>query len=520
MNPLPDSQKELMAELIELRQRNTQLESYNLKLLQANGKLKEANNYLVKKFSRQTLELFHQQQRLFDVMDTLPVNIALFTPEYQVAFCNRTFRNRYGDAQGHRCYEYINGRDKPCDFCQSFTVLETGRPHQWDLVAKDGSYLNIYNFPFTDVDGSTSVLEMSIDVTEKKKMVEELRQSEERFHNIFQKNPDLKAIVRMKDNIILDVNQKFLDCLEYSRDEIMHMDILKLGILDNDLDLARSALLELEENNEVNLAELKLRTKMGKNIIVSSSTVTMNLNGEPCRVTQMRDITQEKKLEAEMERLDRLNMIGQMAASISHEIRNPLTSVRGFLQMLRSLERFDEEAEYFDIMIDEIDRANQIISVYLGMARDKLLILNPVSLDAIIKSIFPMILSDANHREINIVLELGSPPVLLLYENEIRQLILNLVRNGMEAMTSHGNLTIGTLVQGGDVVLFIRDQGPGIAPEVADKMGTPFLTTKESGTGLGLPVCYSIAARHQARIDFETGPNGTVFFVRFPLTTI
>lgn len=140
MNPLPDSQKELMAELIELRQRNTQLESYNLKLLQANGKLKEANNYLVKKFSRQTLELFHQQQRLFDVMDTLPVNIALFTPEYQVAFCNRTFRNRYGDAQGHRCYEYINGRDKPCDFCQSFTVLETGRPHQWDLVAKDGSY--------------------------------------------------------------------------------------------------------------------------------------------------------------------------------------------------------------------------------------------------------------------------------------------------------------------------------------------------------------------------------------------
>ncbi|HWP96068.1 MAG TPA: ATP-binding protein, partial [Syntrophomonadaceae bacterium] len=111
---------------------------------------------------------------------------------------------------------------------------------------------------------------------------------------------------------------------------------------------------------------------------------------------------------------------------------------------------------------------------------------------------------------------LGKPPETIIDENEIRQLILNMARNGMEAMPPGGMLTIGTTVDGNKVVLFIKDQGHGMDPGLIEKLGTPFLTTKEKGTGLGMAVCYSIASRNNARIEVETSPAGTTFMVYFP----
>jgi signal transduction histidine kinase len=97
----------------------------------------------------------------------------------------------------------------------------------------------------------------------------------------------------------------------------------------------------------------------------------------------------------------------------------------------------------------------------------------------------------------------------------MRQMILNLVRNGLEAMPPGGNLVVKTFTDGDEVIMAVQDQGKGIEPGVLEKIGTPFFTTKENGTGLGLAVCYSIAARHNARIEIETDPEGTTFFVRF-----
>ncbi|MPN56485.1 Sporulation kinase A [bioreactor metagenome] len=100
-------------------------------------------------------------------------------------------------------------------------------------------------------------------------------------------------------------------------------------------------------------------------------------------------------------------------------------------------------------------------------------------------------------------------------QNEIRQVILNLARNGLEAMESGGTLTIGTTAEKGEIILYVKDEGPGLKPEFIDKIGTPFFTTKEKGTGLGLAVCYSIAARHKAKLEFESSFRGTTFKMRF-----
>ncbi len=193
----------------------------------------------------------------------------------------------------------------------------------------------------------------------------------------------------------------------------------------------------------------------------------------------VRDITARKQLEDEMLRFDRLNTIGQMAANLAHEIRNPLTTVRGYLQFLSCQREYARHKEQFTLMIEEIDRANTIIREYLSMSKNKIADLRQCQLNTIIKALLPLIQADANASNMRINLILDQIPLLKLDENEIRQMLLNLIRNGLEAMTTGGTITIRTLVRDRNVVLEVEDEGSGIAPHVLEKVGTPFVTMKE-----------------------------------------
>ncbi|CQR73000.1 ATP-binding protein [Sporomusa ovata] len=229
------------------------------------------------------------------------------------------------------------------------------------------------------------------------------------------------------------------------------------------------------------------------------------------------DITERKFMEKEMSRMERLNLIGEMAAGIAHEIRNPLTTVRGFLQSFMRKKEFAQFDSRLNLMITELDRANSIITEYLSLARNKLLDQSLQNMNTIVQKLLPLLESDALLNEKWIVTKLAVDiPDLLLDAQEMRQLILNFVRNGLEAMLPGGQLTIGTYAEAEQVVLYIQDQGIGIPQEIEQKLGTPFVTTKENGTGLGLPICFSIANRHNAKIEVKTGDSGTTFMVKFP----
>lgn len=229
-----------------------------------------------------------------------------------------------------------------------------------------------------------------------------------------------------------------------------------------------------------------------------------------------RDIS-SKQLENEMDRLDRLDLIGEMAASFGHEIRNPMSVVRGFLQMLSGKAECAPFKDYYTFMIEELDRTNSIITEYLSLTKDKVIEVKKHNLNKIIESLFPLVLADAIHNDKNIELELQDIPDLLLDKKEIHQLILNLVRNGLEAMDEGGVVTIATYRDVNEAVISVQDQGKGIDPNVLSRLWTPFITTKENGTGLGLSVCYRIAQRHKAKIEIKTSPIGTTFYVRFTI---
>lgn len=228
-----------------------------------------------------------------------------------------------------------------------------------------------------------------------------------------------------------------------------------------------------------------------------------------------RDITESKRHSQELARLERLNLIGQLAAGISHEIRNPLTTVKGFLQFLGARKQYEDEKEYMDLMISEIDRANSIITDFLSLAKVNADNISLKNINEIIGKVFPMLQADAYNNNKEILLDLKSLPEIMLNENEIRQLILNLVRNGLEAMPEKGKITIRTYCKADKVVLEIKDEGPGIPEKIREKIGTPFFTTKETGTGLGIAISMGIAQRHHALFDFETGSTGTTFKITF-----
>lgn len=228
------------------------------------------------------------------------------------------------------------------------------------------------------------------------------------------------------------------------------------------------------------------------------------------------DITVPYTQNREIAHLDMLNLAGQMATCIGHEIRNPLTSIRGYLQMVKQHPGYGDEG-MVDLLIEELDRANSTITEFISLSKDKLLDRKITNINTIVGAVKLPVNTDAQVRKINVIFSLEEVLDTLLDAQEISCLLLNIARNGLDAMSPGGTLFINTYMENDEIILSIRDEGQGISPEIFDKIGNPFVTDKPNSTGLGLSICCSIASRHRAKIDIETGFNGTTVSIRFPV---
>lgn len=343
------------------------------------------------------------------------------------------------------------------------------------------------------------------EVEERKKTAEALQLSKEHFYKIFQSSPCLIELRTLEDGKYIDVNASWINHTGYAYEEVINQTAPILNITGSS---------DLEGGRCVRNAEIQYETKAGTMRHGLLSTEIFDIHGEKCVLSAITDITERVRLETEVARLDRLYLVGEMAAGIAHEIRNPMTTVRGFLELSKS----DPEhlaVKYVDLMLSELDRANSIITEFLNLAKNKVSDQKQQSLNPIIEGLYPLIQAEALMNDKFVSLELSEVPELYLDEKEISQLVLNIALNGLEAMKSGGKLTLKTYPENNAAVLEIKDEGTGIKPELLEAIGTPFFTTKDTGTGLGLAICYSVAERHRAIIDLNTSEKGTTFFIRF-----
>lgn len=210
-----------------------------------------------------------------------------------------------------------------------------------------------------------------------------------------------------------------------------------------------------------------------------------------------------------------IDMAGKIAVELGHEIRNPLTTVRGFLQFLNNDDPKPGNQEYYDLMIEELDKANEVISHLINLSGNKISNQNLYDLNTILRDLLPTLIHAAQSQKVKIQTQLEDLTPLVVDSQEINILILNLVVNGIEAMPQGGTVTVSTKMKNGSIFLEVCDQGPGIPVDIAKHIGTPFFSTKDSSRGLGLATCWSIASRNNARLDFFSTSNGTTFITEF-----
>ncbi len=323
------------------------------------------------------------------------------------------------------------------------------------------------------------------------------------------------------NNTVTFMNPVAEDITGYSSEEAIGRPISHVFRIFNEITMAPAEIpvdRVLKEGFIIGLANhTGLVTKNGETRSIADSAAPIRSDGGAIIgvVMVFRDITETKQMEEQMARLDKLNVVGQMAAGIAHEIRNPMTTVHGFLQLLKINSEFSKYEEYFDVMINELDRANSIISGFLSLAKERALEVAEENLNRIIQSIAPLIQAEAIIDNKLVQLELADIPNLELSQNDIRQLILNLVRNALEASKPGDTIILRTFLEDGHVVFAVEDEGNGIEPHILEKLGTPFLSTKDNGTGLGLVVCYNVAEKHGASIKVASDSGGTTFSVWF-----
>ncbi len=220
---------------------------------------------------------------------------------------------------------------------------------------------------------------------------------------------------------------------------------------------------------------------------------------------------------------DRLAALGEMAAGLAHEIRNPLGSIKAAAQLLEGgVTAGSQEAEFLGIIVEEVGRLNRVVGSFLDYARPGRGTPDVVDVNDAVKRTAAVIRSDLPEG-VTLSLETTAtlPPVRIDAEH-LRQVVLNLVRNAFEAMDGHGEISLITQLRAGNtpmVEILVRDTGPGISAKALPKLFVPFFTTKAQGTGLGLAICQRLIASAGGRIEVRTqGGRGTTFVVTLPVS--
>jgi len=230
-----------------------------------------------------------------------------------------------------------------------------------------------------------------------------------------------------------------------------------------------------------------------------------------------------KKLQLYYEQIqqtERLKTTGQLAAAVAHEIRNPLTVVKGFLQFYENDQSFGLDVKRnFSLMVDELDSAEYVITQFLTVAKpDKNKIVEIVDVKVIIQSVKDLIKSYGLLHDNNIDLDVQDNLFITINSIEFKQLLINLVKNAIEASNTGDSVLIRAKKKKDFVEIQITDQGYGMSEEEIKSLGTPFYSLKCKGTGLGLMICFNIVEKYEGKIQFtSTKGKGTTVTIRFPV---
>jgi len=322
---------------------------------------------------------------------------------------------------------------------------------------------------------------------------------------------DQSAIVATTDvsGTITYVNDKFCEISKYPREELMGQNhrILNSGL--HSLEFFREMYHTIGRGG-VWRGELRNRARDGNHYWVDTTIVPfLNEQGKPYQYIAIRyDITERKRSEAALREQSALAQVGKMAAVVAHEVRNPLAAIRGALQVIgRRVDPQSPEHGVIREVISRVDGLNDIVQDLLMFARPRQPVLAALPVEVLLSSTISLVKQDPIFADISIDVA-PSTDVMAGDAGQLRQVLLNLLINGAQAMHGRGEIRISAAARGAGCELRIHDDGPGISAEAREHLFEPFFTTKHRGTGLGLATARRILEAHGGRLTLECPPTG------------
>ncbi|MEH7378909.1 PAS domain S-box protein [Bacillus sp. JJ1533] len=363
------------------------------------------------------------------------------------------------------------------------------------------------------------VIGSCMDITDRKKAEKALLESENKYRLIAENMTDLIILFDNQGKCIY-ASPSHESVLGYSPEYFLSQNTLHL-IHPNDSSLIINGFEEVNKTKTPMRVEFRLlHAENGWKLFDCTATPVLDEDGEVEHIMVVaKDITEKRRAEELLWKSEKLSLVGELAAGVAHEIRNPLTSIKGFIQLFQ---QGIKNEEYFDVVLSELNRIEDIIKEFLSLAKPQEIQLKSVSISSLLKEIDTLMKSEAHLKNIEIIIEINEDiPLIMCDANQIKQVLLNLCKNSIEATDVYkkGLLKVSAHIEDkNQLCIQVIDNGVGISEERLKRLGEPFYSNKEKGTGLGLMLCFRIIKEHKGTITFESIENqGTTVKIRLPV---
>ncbi|MFZ2448037.1 MAG: PAS domain S-box protein [Syntrophobacteraceae bacterium] len=499
------------------------------------GQMAHAIDAMATQIAEKQEELNKQRNEYQELFEQVPCYITVQDRKLRLLRYNREFAETFGRYPGGYCYEIYKGRSHACEFCPVLMTFEDGESHLSEEtgITKEGksSFWICRTSPLKDAQGNiTAVMEMSVDVTERKVLEEEIRRSEKKYREIFNNIPN-PVFVLDRELKIIDCNDMVYSVYGYKKEEILR-------------DYFRDVFEPEESGDSLHdirhtdtLTNVRHMTKDGRTIYVNIRVSPSEYLGREAFLLTTSDITKRLMAEQHLIQASKMATLGEMATAIAHELNQPLSVMKTassfIIKKIRKNEPIREDilktmAEEID---SHVDRASGIINHLREFGRKSEVKKEKVNVNEALERALAIFMQQLKLREIVVekALEEELPPIYA-NSNRLEQVFINLLINARDAIEDRceklgrndieKKISLRTRLDSGKITTEVEDTGIGIPRGLLDRIFEPFFTTKRvgRGTGLGLSISYGIVQDYEGTIKVEVGEErGSNFIIQFPV---
>lgn len=407
----------------------------------------------------------------------------------------------------------VNNNEKLTQLLREISTTEI-KTFETEHLCKDGRKIPVeIKIHIHQVNNERFSVAVCRDISDRKQSEREITEAKEKYEQLIESS--INGVALLQDETFIFTNQTMVSLLDADSKEQL------IGTTLEDMihpDSLPDYHLHISKNNKKHSKfPCTWITFSGRALYTEIISIPLVYQNKATKQLIIQDVTEQKRSEAMMLQAEKMNIVGQLAAGIAHEIRNPLTSLKGFVQLFRSGTLPNEQ--FLDIMESELERIDVISSEFLTLAKPNKTAFSQINLQNLLQNVMALLDLEAFQNSVSIVLtnEIERYDIQGV-ESELKQVFINLIKNAIEAMPSGGKMILRMEDDGQFVKVSIKDEGMGMTDEQVCHLGEPFYTTKEKGTGLGLMVTYQIIHHHKGTINVHSVKGeGTTFIVRLPV---